>query len=144
MAARASLVPVADVWAGPRGDAVSPGSLLLRLMGFGWGCAGARNRPSPEENRGCLGGAARARGLARILAVARDRHRWGFGGAWPARNPLVIVVGVTAFRLVGFGRASPPRGLAGIFVVAVGGVRVDLRVRADSTWLLPLVYTLLD
>ena len=38
-AARAPLVAVEEVWVGLRGRAFSPGYLLLRFVGFGWGCA---------------------------------------------------------------------------------------------------------
>ena len=41
-AARGPFVTVSDVWTGPRGRAVSSGSLVLRLVGFGWGCARVR------------------------------------------------------------------------------------------------------
>ena len=44
-AAQASLVAVADASKGPRMVAVPPGSLLLRLVGFSWGCADALDRP---------------------------------------------------------------------------------------------------
>ena len=67
-AAQAPLM--ADVWAGPRIRLVSPGSLLLRLVGFsrGWTSRGSG---------GCLGRAARGRGLARILATAVSGLRLG-------------------------------------------------------------------
>ena len=62
---------VAGVMAGPRRGAVSLRSLLLRLVGFGLGCVGARGRPGPAcGGGGSLGGAARARVLARIFAFA--------------------------------------------------------------------------
>ena len=93
--AQAPLVAVADVWACPRVRAVSPGSLLLRWVGFG--CAGARVRPGLS----CGGGA-----VTRIFAIAVSGILSGLRGcAGPPRPRLWrwVSPGSLLLRLVGFG-----------------------------------------
>ena len=67
----------------------------------------------------------------------------GRGGGGPDEGPGGVRGLPRAFTWTSGGPA-PPRGLVGIFVVAVGGFRVGLRVRVESSWLLRLAYTLLD
>ena len=87
-AVRGPFVTVSDVWTGPRGRAVSSGSLILRLVGFGWGCAGVRPTRVPMVvaglhlcavspvlcccGRRCSGRSARSRGLS--VACATSLH----------------------------------------------------------------------
>ena len=82
-AARAPLLGVVEISAGPCGGKVPPTFLLLRLACIGWSKGPA--------GRG-VGGARSSPYLCLIV-------KWASGGP------------------------APPRGLAGFFVVAVGGVR---------------------
>ena len=84
-AARAPLVVVADVWVGARACARSPGSLLLRLAGFGRGCADARGRQGPLcGGSGCLGGPrVRAVSPGSFAIAACGLRSWLSGCALP-------------------------------------------------------------
>ena len=102
--------------------AVPPGFLLLRLVGFSWGCAETLG-PACGSG-GCLGGAARARGLARIFAIAFGWLRWGCRGA--RAHPGPIVCRGWSRRVVW------TRGLARVFVLSLSGLRAGLCLRAVS------------
>ena len=131
---------------------VSPGSFLLRSEGFTWGCAGARDRPGPVcGGIGCLGARSRpdlcycgqlaSVGLRGCVGPPGSRWRGSQSGPGCGARSSPYLCLIVWWASDG---PAPPRSLAGFFVVAVGGVRVGLRVREDSSLLLLLAYILLD
>ena len=100
------------MWAGPRVRAVSPESLLLRLV---ISVAAAWVRPGSCGEGGSLGGAAWGRGLARIFAFAvvglrlgaRGRPGHACGGGWCLGGAgQAVSSGSLLLRSVGFGGAA--------------------------------------